>query len=101
MSGRACCEICGEPMPDGEEMFKFHGFSGPCPKPPLPRPRLAALVEYFHAERDGKFLLEISVDRKPYASIPFETAAERQAAHDDLLAMVRSTGGKDLPNVPQ
>lgn len=32
------CEICGEPMPEGETMFKFHGFSGPCPAPPLPRP---------------------------------------------------------------
>lgn len=29
------CELCGEPMPEGEEMFKFHGYSGPCPKPPL------------------------------------------------------------------
>lgn len=29
------CEICGEPLPSGEEMFKFHGYSGPCPKPPL------------------------------------------------------------------
>ena len=33
----ALCEICGEPMPEGEEMFKFHGYSGPCPKPSLPR----------------------------------------------------------------
>jgi hypothetical protein len=32
----AKCELCGEPMPEGEEMFKFHGYSGPCPKPPLP-----------------------------------------------------------------
>lgn len=32
------CELCGEPMPEGEEMFKFHGYSGPCPKPPLPKP---------------------------------------------------------------
>ena len=32
------CEICGEPMPDGEEMFKFHGYSGKCPKPPLKKP---------------------------------------------------------------
>lgn len=31
------CELCGEPMPEGETMFKFHGFSGPCPAPPLPR----------------------------------------------------------------
>ncbi len=29
----ALCSVCGEPMPPGEEMFKFHGFSGPCPKP--------------------------------------------------------------------
>jgi hypothetical protein len=38
MTEQAKCEICGEPMPAGEEVFKFHGYSGPCPKPPLPRP---------------------------------------------------------------
>lgn len=27
------CELCGQPMPAGEEMFKFHGYSGPCPTP--------------------------------------------------------------------
>jgi hypothetical protein len=32
------CELCGEPMPKGEEMFKFHGYSGPCPKPAQPTP---------------------------------------------------------------
>jgi hypothetical protein len=26
------CEICGEQMPRGEEMFKFHGYSGSCPR---------------------------------------------------------------------
>lgn len=30
------CELCGEPLPEGEEMFRYHGYSGPCPKPPLP-----------------------------------------------------------------
>lgn len=35
MSDKPSCTICGEPMPDGEEMFKFHGYSGPCPKPRL------------------------------------------------------------------
>lgn len=35
----ANCELCGEPMPEGEEMFKFHGYSGPCPKPPRERPK--------------------------------------------------------------
>lgn len=33
----AKCELCGEPMPPGETMFKYHGYSGPCPKEPLPR----------------------------------------------------------------
>lgn len=37
MSEQVKCDICGEPMPAGEEMFKFHGYSGPCPKPPLIR----------------------------------------------------------------
>ncbi len=27
----AKCELCGEPMPPGEQMFKYHGYSGPCP----------------------------------------------------------------------
>ncbi len=31
------CALCGEPMPTGEEMFNYHGYSGPCPKPPLAR----------------------------------------------------------------
>lgn len=34
------CSICGEPMPEGETMFKFHGYSGPCPKPPLKKVEL-------------------------------------------------------------
>ena len=47
MSERPKCIICGEPMPEGEEMFKFHGYSGNCPKPPLPKsetPRTDALL---------------------------------------------------------
>lgn len=28
------CQLCGEPMLDGEEMFKLHGYSGNCTKPP-------------------------------------------------------------------
>lgn len=29
------CQLCGEPMPLGEEMFMYHGYSCECPKPPL------------------------------------------------------------------
>jgi hypothetical protein len=43
MSDPAKCELCGEPMPPGEEMFKFHGYSGNCPKPFLPRPIKVAI----------------------------------------------------------
>lgn len=41
MSNESRCELCGEPMPPGEEMFKYHGYSGPCPKPPLEQPEAA------------------------------------------------------------
>ncbi len=58
----ARCTICGEPMPEGESMFKFHGYSGPCPKPPLLEPyqfrvvvenrdleaKLVSLLQFFH-----------------------------------------------------
>lgn len=36
MTERPLCELCGAPMPHGEEMFKFHGYSGPCPTLPSP-----------------------------------------------------------------
>lgn len=36
MSSDARCKLCGEPMPLGEEMFKYHGYSSECPKPPDP-----------------------------------------------------------------
>lgn len=29
---KAICQLCGEPMPPGEEMFNYHGYSGECPK---------------------------------------------------------------------
>ena len=37
MTSASTCTLCGEPMQPGEEMFKYHGSLGPCPKPPLPR----------------------------------------------------------------
>jgi hypothetical protein len=34
----ALCELCGNPMPPGEEVLKFHGYSCNCPPkcPPCP-----------------------------------------------------------------
>ena len=50
MSERARCELCGDPMPPGEEMFKYHGYSGPCPKLPLPRDSGATTAPHNEAE---------------------------------------------------
>lgn len=96
------CELCGEPMPAGEEMFKYHGLSGRCPKPPMPRPTVEAVIEYVHRNAPGgEFWLHIRVNREPWADMMFETAADRQRTHDDLLNMMRSVGAKDLPLMPQ
>ena len=54
MSDRPKCELCGEPMPEGEEMFKYHGYSGNCPKPPLPKgdtPRTDAATDFTAPEK--------------------------------------------------
>lgn len=52
------CQLCGEPMPQGEEMFNYHGYSGPCPKPPLPKTptledRMRELLRGYRASRIG------------------------------------------------
>lgn len=38
------CELCGEPMPEGEGMFKYHGYSGPCQKKPMLQPHELRVV---------------------------------------------------------
>ena len=53
------CEICGEPMPPGEEVFKFHGYSGPCPKPPLAeKPAAASGLALIADERERQIMVE-------------------------------------------
>ncbi len=96
------CTLCGEPMQPGEEMFKFHGSLGPCPKPPLPKPKIAAVVEYFLRDDGALYWIDVRVDRTTTHHIgPFDSASSRQAALADMLAMVRSTGGVDLPRRAQ
>jgi hypothetical protein len=38
-------------MPPGEEMFKYHGYSCDCPKPPLPEDLIAMARAAMHDER--------------------------------------------------
>lgn len=49
MSEQSKCQVCGEPMPEGEQMFTYHGYSGPCPKPS----RAEALAETERVEAYG------------------------------------------------
>jgi hypothetical protein len=51
MSTQPTCAVCGDPMPKGEEMFKFHGYSGDCPKPPLPKEKRLNGVQLIAEER--------------------------------------------------
>lgn len=96
------CELCGEPMPEHEQMFKFHGYSGPCPKPPLPKPKIGVIVEHIYRDQGGEFWIDFHVDRRPYSSLgPFSTDSERKRVHDELLSMLRSVGATDVPNVQQ
>lgn len=94
---RPRCQLCGEPMPPGEEMFFYHGHSGPCPKPPLPRPKVEAVIEYVHDQRGNTFSLKVICGGQVWDELFFDSAEERQRAHDDLLRMMRSVGAKE-PN---
>lgn len=51
---KALCQLCGDPMPPGEEMFFYHGYSGHCPKPPLPKPAYPKNVFVTWQGHDGQ-----------------------------------------------
>ena len=54
MSEESTCAICGHPMPEGETMFQYHGYSGPCPdKPRIP---VAPRTDYNEALTDTAML---------------------------------------------
>jgi hypothetical protein len=55
------CSLCGEPMPQGEEMFNYHGFSGPCPKPPIQKPSRKERIEAALARMKTEAFAECSL----------------------------------------
>jgi hypothetical protein len=73
MSDTAKCGICGEPMPPGEEMFKYHGYSGDCPKPPIPKQptkqKISGLVWAFAAKDDRKVTMMFDTDEQANAFV--------------------------------
>jgi hypothetical protein len=95
--GKALCQICGEPLPPGEEMFTFHGYSGDCPKPPLEKVEAKVVVEYFLVKRCDGFWVAVHVDRQAHDAIgPFDTKEECQRCYDDLLSSMPQTGAVDV-----
>ena len=65
----AVCEICGEPMPEGEDVFKFHGYSGPCPKPSLQQDTFEKYLA--RAENEGVIDFRIRTVRTPDGKLDF------------------------------
>lgn len=68
----AKCELCGEPMPPGEEMFKMHGYSGNCPKPPLPKPSRVdhGVAVFVKVGDDNRMHEDLSVGRaRPFSAL--------------------------------
>jgi len=60
------CGLCGFPMPKGEEMFQYHGYSGPCPvgygesrpEPPSKEPTKTPLERLVEAAVEAAWSLE-------------------------------------------
>jgi hypothetical protein len=98
MSTRPTCGICGEPMPVGEEMFVYHGYSGPCPKPPIgkqtpPPPVLTSgdviALRKLSAEMHAQIGVELGVDT--YTASAIAHTLQRYARQLDTL-LDRSSG---------
>ena len=96
MSDRPKCELCGELMPDGEEMFKFHGYSGPCPKPPLPQALTSSTQDRIaELERERDELSQMASDANLWAEkqgqLAMRALAENRAL-DEAVAWIRVVG---------
>lgn len=71
------CELCGEPMPAGEEMFKYHGYSGDCPKPPKPAPMNPEAAEAIRIA--DKHLAGASIERRKALALDIQEAIVKLA----------------------
>ena len=63
-------------MPEGEEMFKFHGYSGNCPKPPLPKP--------IAKQRIPGLVWAVAVTDKRKVSMLFDTGKQAATFVDSI-----------------
>ena len=63
MSEQPKCELCGEPMPVGEEMFKYHGHYLPIPMADVFKNDLSSAV----AKDLAEFLIRDYENERPGA----------------------------------
>ena len=85
MNDTVKCAICGEPMPQGEEMFNFHGYSGPCPKPPILQPHQQRVVAE-KAELDKKAIaLRDFIGNNPVFETLDPAEQERLREQNDVM----------------
>lgn len=83
MTDQHKCELCGEPMPPGEEMFNYHGYSGPCPKPPLTKSEPTSAIEK---------CIELAEKQSKAMAIPAEAELSRLRSESRELAAMRAGG---------
>lgn len=63
---------------------------------------MKTVVEYTQRDDISGFWIDVKADgveREPIG--PFSSPAQRQAAYDDLLSMMRTAGAIDLPSFKQ
>lgn len=84
------CSLCGEPMPLGEEMFHYHGYSGPCPKPPLPKPeRMLKWFAYSHLPQ------HLQSHSKPFGDLAERVCETIEAGPERTVALRKLLEAKD------
>lgn len=88
--GQPKCEMCGEPMPAGEEMFKYHGYSGPCPAPPMARPGPPAFVPNVETPETAVRNLAMLLGMVRAANLL--TERQEQCVRDSILTLSATSG---------
>jgi hypothetical protein len=56
------------------------------------------MVEQIKRDDADGFWIIVYVDRRLHDNLLFDTAEERDRAHEDVLAMMRSVGAQDMPS---
>jgi hypothetical protein len=93
----ALCQICGEPMPEGEDVFNYHGLSAPCPKPPIKR-KLERVQEMSDAIRNSGFdvglltpeeVAKVCIAADPLTKRYDELTAEHVQLKADVVEVLR------------